>query len=135
MRPDRIIVGEVRDGSAADMLAAFDTGHDGSLSTGHANSTRDMLTRLEAMTLMARDIPLTAVRQQIASAVEIMIHLERLPDRSRKVMEIAEVKGMEDGEIRLNPLFVYDRLEGKLKRENRIIHKKKLERMGIYEDI
>ena len=135
MRPDRIIVGEVRDGSAADMLAAFDTGHDGSLSTGHANSTKDMLTRLEAMTLMARDIPLTAVRQQIASAVEIMVHLERLPDRSRKVVEIAEVKGMENGEIVLNPLFQFDRKEGKLMRKNRILHRKKLERAGIYDEV
>jgi len=135
MRPDRIIVGEVRDGSAADMLAAFDTGHDGSLSTGHANSTKDMLTRLEAMTLMARDIPLAAVRQQIASAVEIMVHLERLPDRSRKVVEIAEVKGMENGEIILNPLFSYDRKEGCLVRTGKILHRKKLERMGITDEV
>lgn len=131
MRPDRIIVGEVRDGSAADMLAAFDTGHDGSLSTGHANSTKDMLTRLESMTLMARDIPLVAVRQQIASAVELLVHLERLPDRSRRIVEIAEVDGMVDGEIKLNPLYVFDREKKILVHVGTIRHRKKLERMGL----
>lgn len=107
MRPDRIIVGEVRDAAAIDMLTAMNTGHDGSLSTGHANSTKDMLTRLESMVLMGIDIPLTAVRQQISSAVDIIIHLGRLRDRSRKVIEISEVLGMENGQIQVCKLYEF----------------------------
>lgn len=106
MRPDRIIVGEVRGPEALDMLQAMNTGHDGSLSTGHANSAADMLTRLETMVLMACEIPLSAIRAQIASAIDIMIHLERFRDGTRRVVEISEVAGMSDGNIRLSPLFI-----------------------------
>ncbi len=105
MRPDRIIVGEVRGKECLDMLQALNTGHSGSLSTGHGNSPRDMLTRLETMTLMAADLPLTAVRSQIASAIDILVHLGRLRDKSRKVLEIVEVGAYVDGEIQLNPLY------------------------------
>lgn len=105
MRPDRIIVGEVRGRECLDMLQALNTGHSGSLSTGHGNSTRDMLSRLETMVLMAADIPLAAVRGQIASAVDILVHLGRLRDKSRRVLEIAEVCGIEKGEIQLCPLY------------------------------
>ena len=109
MRPERIIVGEVRGAEALDMLQAMNTGHDGSLSTGHANSTKDMLSRLETMVLMgAEGLPLEAIRQQIASAVDIIIHLSRLRDHSRKTMEITEVVGLKDGEIELNPLYVFE---------------------------
>lgn len=108
MRPDRIIVGEVRGKECLDMLQALNTGHAGSLSTGHGNSPRDMLSRLETMTLMGADIPLAAVRSQIASAVDILVHLGRLRDRSRKVLEIVEVGDYMDGEIRLNPLFRFE---------------------------
>ena len=107
MRPDRIIVGEVRGGEAVDMLQALNTGHFG-LSTGHGNSARDMLSRLETMTLMAADIPLTAVRGQIASAIDILVHLGRLRDRSRRVLEITEVTGYAEGEIQLNPLYRFE---------------------------
>lgn len=105
MRPDRIVVGEIRDATAIDMLTAMNTGHDGSLSTGHANSPPDMLNRLETLVLMGMDIPLEAVRQQIASAIDIVVHLGRLRDRSRKVLEICEVGGVENGSIKLYPLF------------------------------
>ena len=109
MRPERIVVGEVRGGEALDMLQAMNTGHDGSLSTGHANSTEDMLSRLETMVLQgASGLPLEAIRQQIASAVDIIIHLSRLRDKSRKTMEICEVVGYEDGKIILNPLYVFE---------------------------
>ena len=109
MRPERIVVGEVRGGEALDMLQAMNTGHDGSLSTGHANSTQDMLSRLETMVLQgAAGLPLEAIRQQIASAVDIIIHLSRLRDKSRKTMEITEVVGYEDGKIILNPLYVFE---------------------------
>lgn len=109
MRPERIIVGEVRGPEALDMLQAMNTGHDGSLSTGHANSTRDMLSRLETMVLQgASGMPLQAIRMQIASALDIIIHLSRLRDHSRKTMEITEVLGVEDGIIQLNPLYVFE---------------------------
>lgn len=109
MRPERIVVGEVRGGEALDMLQAMNTGHDGSLSTGHANSTQDMLSRLETMVLQgAEGLPLEAIRQQIASAVDIIIHLSRLRDKSRKTMEITEVLGYENGKILLNPLYVFE---------------------------
>ena len=125
MRPERIIVGEVRGEEALDMLQAMNTGHDGSLSTGHANGTRDMLSRLETMVLQgASGLPLEAIRQQIGSAIDIIIHLSRLRDKSRKTMEITEVVGYENGEIKLNPLYVFeedenstiDKVSGKLKR-------------------
>lgn len=109
MRPERIIVGECRGGEALDMLQAMNTGHDGSLSTGHANSTEDMLSRLETMVLQgSAGLPLEAIRQQIASAVDIIIHLSRLRDKSRKTMEITEVVGYENGKIQLNPLYVFE---------------------------
>ncbi|WP_081848507.1 CpaF family protein [Clostridium sp. KNHs205] len=107
MRPSRIILGEVRDGAALDLLQAMNSGHDGSLSTGHANSTGDMLKRLETLVLMGADIPLMAVRQQVASAIDILIHLGRLRDKSRKVLEITEVRGIEEGEIKLNRLYSF----------------------------
>lgn len=109
MRPDRIIVGEVRGEEALDMLQAMNTGHDGSLSTGHANSTRDMLSRLETMVLQGNaGLPLMAIRQQIASALDVIIHLSRLRDKSRRTMEITEVLGCENGEIQLNSLFQFE---------------------------
>ena len=108
MRPDRIIVGEVRDEAAIDMLAAMNTGHDGSISTGHANSVRDMMLRLESMVLMGAELPIRAIRQQISAAVDIVVHLGRLRDRSRRVLEICEVIGMEEDEIRLNTLYSFE---------------------------
>ncbi|MDR0446820.1 MAG: CpaF family protein [Oscillospiraceae bacterium] len=109
MRPERIVVGEVRGGEALDMLQAMNTGHDGSLSTGHANSTHDMLSRLETMVLQgAAGLPLDAIRRQIASAVDVIIHLSRLRDHSRRTMEITEILGYEQGEIKLNPLYVFE---------------------------
>ena len=140
MRPERIIVGEVRGAEALDMLQAMNTGHDGSLSTGHANSTADMLSRLETMVLMgAEGLPLEAIRQQIASAVDIIIHLSSLRDHSRKTMEITEVVGLKDGEIELNPLYVFEeneestmeRVVGELKRtKNPLKNTFKLKLMG-----
>ena len=108
MRPDRIIVGEVRGAEAFDMLQVFNTGHEGSLSTAHANSASDMLMRLEMMVLMAKDLPLSAIRRQIASGIDLLIHLGRMRDGSRKVMEIIEIKGIIGEEIALNPLFVLE---------------------------
>lgn len=127
MRPERIIVGEVRGGEALDMLQAMNTGHDGSLSTGHANSTEDMLSRLETMVLQgAAGLPLEAIRQQIASAVDIIIHLSRLRDKSRKTMEITEVVGHENGKIILNPLYVFEEDENStLERVSGTLHRTK----------
>lgn len=110
MRPDRVIVGEVRDAAAIDMLAAMNTGHDGSLSTGHANSSGDMITRLESMVLMGMELPLEAVRRQIASAVDVIIHLGRLRDGSRKVLEIAEVTGMREGLVELHTIYEFEEM-------------------------
>lgn len=107
MRPDRIIVGEVRGEEAFDMMQCLNTGHDGSMSTGHANSSRDMLSRLENMVLMGVDIPLTAIKQQIASGIDIIIHLGRLRDRTRKVLEIAEVQGFTGDDIALRTLYEF----------------------------
>ena len=145
MRPERIIVGEVRGAETLDMLQAMNTGHDGSLSTGHANSTRDMLSRMETMVLMgAEGLPLEAIRQQISSAVDIIIHLSRLRDHSRKTMEISEVMGLKDGEIELNPLYVFeeseestmDKVVGELKRtKNPLKNTFKLRLMGYKGDI
>jgi pilus assembly protein CpaF len=145
MRPERIVVGEVRGGEALDMLQAMNTGHDGSLSTGHANSTKDMLSRLETMVLQgAAGLPLEAIRQQIASAIDIIIHLSRLRDKSRKTMEICEVSGYKDGEIILNPLYKFEetdkstiqKVDGVLKRtDNKLEHDFKLKLSGIYEEI
>ena len=108
MRPTRIIVGEVRSAEALDMLQALNTGHDGSLSTGHANSPKDMLSRLETMVLMGMDLPLPAIRRQIASGIDILVHLGRLRDKSRKVLEVTEVTGYQDGEILLQPIYIFE---------------------------
>lgn len=145
MRPERIVVGEVRGGEALDMLQAMNTGHDGSLSTGHANSTHDMLSRLETMVLQgAPGLPLEAIRQQIASAVDIIVHLSRLRDKSRKTMEITEVLGYENGEIILNPLYVFEedenstleKVSGSLNRtKNEMKNVFKLRLSGIKQDI
>lgn len=105
MRPERIIVGECRGAEALDVLQAMNTGHDGSLSTGHANSCRDMLSRLETMVLMGMDLPLAAIRSQVASGIDILIHLGRLRDKSRRVLSITEVTGVFEGEIALNEIF------------------------------
>lgn len=135
MRPNRIIVGEVRDDAAVDMLQAMNTGHDGSLSTGHANSPEDMLKRLEVLVLMGMDIPLPAIRRQIASALEIIVHLGRLRDGSRRVLEITEVAGLSGEEYQMNPLFVFEeegmdetgKIRGSLKRtENTFLQQEKL---------
>lgn len=135
MRPDRIIVGEVRGAETIDMLQAMNTGHDGSLSTGHGNSTSDMLDRLETMVLLGSDIPLMAARRQIASAIDIMVHLGRLRDGRRCVLEIAEILGCRDGEIEKNPLFIYQEDEdgesGGLKRTGAVfVQQMKLKRAG-----
>ena len=134
MRPDRIIVGEVRGAETIDMLQAMNTGHDGSLSTGHGNSIPDMLDRLETMVLLGTDIPLTAVRRQIASAIDVMVHLGRLRDGRRCVLEISEILGCRDGEIEKNPLFVFQEEEGEpgsLKRTGAIfVQQTKLKRAG-----
>ncbi len=145
MRPERIIVGECRGGEALDMLQAMNTGHDGSLSTGHANSTVDMISRLETMVLQGSvALPLEAIRQQIASAVDIIIHLARLRDKSRKTVEITEVVGYENGRTVLNPLYVFeeddastlDRVSGALKRtDNPLVNDFKLRLAGIREKI
>ena len=105
MRPERIVVGEVRGAEALDMLQAMNTGHDGSLSTGHSNSTKDMLSRLETMVISGNNIPIDAVRQQIASAIDIIIQLSRLRDKSRRTLEITEVVDYKDGVFLLNPLY------------------------------
>ncbi|MCR4909079.1 MAG: CpaF family protein [Lachnospiraceae bacterium] len=129
MRPDRIIVGEIRDGAAIDFLQAANTGHDGSLSTGHANSASDMLSRMETMVLMGIELPLPAIRRQIASAVDLIVHLGRLRDKSRKVLEITEVTGYRNQEIELSPIFCFD---GKrLKKVGELKDTKKLERSGF----
>lgn len=145
MRPDRIIVGEVRGEEALDMLQAMNTGHNGSLSTGHANSAIDILYRLETMVLMGIDMPLLAIRQQIASAIDIIVHIGRQPDGSRKVLEVAEVVGIPEGEIKLHDLYRYQIPEKELeatdkkekeiwKRLERIIHDEKLKQSGYLED-
>jgi pilus assembly protein CpaF len=141
MRPERIVVGEVRGGEALDMLQAMNTGHDGSLSTGHANSARDMLSRLETMVLQgASGLPLEAIRQQINSAVDILVHLSRMRDGSRKVVEITEVAGYKNGEVALNPLYVFEedgfstpgRVSGSLMRtKNTLINARKFKLAGI----
>ena len=139
MRPDRIIVGEVRGSEAIDMLQALNTGHDGSLSTGHANSATDMLMRLETMVLMGMELPLSAVRRQIASGVDIIVQLGRLRDKSRKVLEIVEITGYEDGEIVTRPLYQYQEtgtdeaghVMGQLQMCNPLMHTDKLLAAGL----
>lgn len=139
MRPDRIIVGEVRGAEAVDMLQCLNTGHDGSMSTGHANSGKDMLSRLENMVLMGMEIPLAAIRQQIASGVDIIVHLGRLRDRSRRVLEITEVAGCEGNKIRLNELFAFEEtgedgdgnIVGGLQRKGELLGGDKLKAAGL----
>lgn len=139
MRPDRIVVGEVRGTETLDMLQAMNTGHDGSMSTGHANSPKDMLARLETMVLTGIEMPISAIRAQIASGIDIIIHLGRLRDKSRKVLEIDEVKEYCSGEIVLNKLYEYreygeenGKVCGELVRtENKLIHIEKLNKSGI----
>ena len=140
MRPDRIVVGEVRDAAAIDMLQALNTGHDGSMSTGHANSPIDMLHRLETLVLLGADIPLLAVRKQIASAIDIIVHLGRLRDRSRRVLEIVEILDCEDSEIEINKLYVFREesqdeegniIGGLYKTTNELIQIHKLSKAGI----
>lgn len=133
MRPDRIIVGEVRSAEAIDMLQALNTGHDGSLSTGHANSPRDMLSRIETMVLMGMELPLPAIRRQIASGIDVIVHLGRLRDKSRKLLEISEVFGYEDGEILLRQIYIYEetgeidgKIQGNWKKVQGISHTGKL---------
>ena len=138
MRPDRIVVGEVRGGEALDMLQCLNTGHDGSMSTGHANSSKDMLSRLENMVLMAAELPLAAIRQQIASGLDIIVHLGRLRDKSRKVLDISEVCGYENGEILIRGLYSFKedgcengRVIGSLKKTGELSQRDKLERAGL----
>ena len=107
MRPDRIIIGEVRGGEALEMLQAMNTGHDGSISTGHGNSIKDMLSRLETMVLTGTEMPMQAIKQQIASAIDIVIHLGRLRDQSRRVLAISEIVGLKNHEYITNPLFTF----------------------------
>ena len=130
MRPDRIVVGEVRGGEAVDMLQALNTGHEGSLSTAHANSAEDMLSRLETMTLMGVDLPLEAIRRQIASGVDILIHLGRMRDKSRKVLEITEVCGFEDHEIKTRTLYRWQEGKG-LVQTAALLNREKLVRAGV----
>ena len=140
MRPTRIIVGEVRGSEAMDMVcSAMNCGHDGSMSTVHANSAHDTLLRLETMILMAAQIPIAAIRAQISSGVDIIVHLGRLRDKSRRVLEIMEVTGMEQGEIRLNPLFQFvetgqkedEKVKGELKKTGEVVHVGKLQAAGL----
>lgn len=139
MRPDRIIVGEVRGAEAADMVTCLNTGHEGSLSTGHSNSALDMLGRLETMMLMGCSIPLEAIRRQIASGIDILVHLGRMRDGTRKVLEILEVLGYENGEFLLNPLFAFEEegedeqgyVLGKLNKKGDLVHEKKLLAAGL----
>ncbi|MDO5518921.1 MAG: CpaF family protein [bacterium] len=139
MRPDRIIVGEVRDAAAIDMLTALNTGHDGSLSTGHANSPSDMLSRLETMVLLGTEIPLLAVRKQISSAIDLIIHLGRLRDKSRKVLEIVEVLGVVNNEIQTKQLYKFietgvddsGKIVGVLKQQGELENTEKLARAGL----
>lgn len=142
MRPDRIIVGEVRGAETVDMIQAFCTGADGSMSTGHGNSTKDMLYRLETMVMMGMDIPSMAVRRQLASGIDLMIHLGRLRDRRRVILEISEVVGCSDGEITVNPLYRFQTMEntkeskvlGAWEKVGELQHKEKLLMAGMLDD-
>lgn len=139
LRGNRIIVGEVRGAEAVDMMQCLNTGHDGSMSTGHANSAPDMLSRLENMILMGMDIPLAAIRKQIVSGIDIIVHLGRLRDRSRKVLEVSEVLDCEGDCIRLNPLYQFEETEeskegrvmGSLVRKGGLMHDHKLKAAGL----
>ena len=139
MRPDRIIVGEVRGAEAFDMLQCMNTGHDGSMSTGHANSARDMLSRLENMVLMGIELPLPAIRQQIASGIDILVHLGRLRDHSRRVLSIEEVVGFRENEIQMNSLYQFEEMGtdekgmviGSLVEKGELVRKTKLQAAGL----
>ena len=133
MRPDRIIVGEVRGGEIVDMIGARQTGHDGSLSTGHGNSPAGMLRRMEAMFLSAVEYPVDSIRAQIAEAVDIIVHMDRLQDRSRRVMEIVEVISCETGQIGINPLFYFSAGEGLRPSENQLRDQGRLQRYRMYQ--
>ena len=140
-RRDRLIIGEVRGSEAIDMLQALNTGHDGSLSTGHANSSKDMLTRLETMVLMGMELPLAAVRRQIASGVDIIVHLSRLRDKSRRVLEIVEVIGFEGDEIITAPIYQFQEFEeekgrstGDVVKVGKITHLLELQTSGLILD-
>ena len=140
MRPNRIIVGEVRGAEAIDMLQALNTGHDGSLSTGHANSPKDMLSRLESMVLMGMDLPLGAVQRQIASGIDIIVHLGRLRDKSRKVLEVSEILDYQDGEILVSPLYRFEetgekdgKIQGTWRKMDDLVHTQKLLAAGYKE--
>lgn len=142
MRPDRIIVGEVRGAETVDMIQAFNTGHQGSMSTGHGNSTLDMLYRLETMVLMGMEIPAMAVRRQLASGIDLMIHLGRLRDKRRVLLDISEIDGCKDGEIVMNPLYRFEeremngfgKVEGTWEKVGELHHKEKLQRAGFTND-
>ena len=140
MRPDRIIVGEVRGEEALDMIQSMNTGHDGSLSTGHANSPKDMLSRLESMVLMGMDLPLGAVQRQIASGIDIIVHLGRLRDKSRKVLEVSEILDYQDGEILVSPLYRFEetgekdgKIQGTWRKMDDLVHTQKLLAAGYKE--
>lgn len=138
MRPNRLIVGECRGAEALDVLQAMNTGHDGSLSTGHANSCQDMLSRLETMVLMGMELPLTAIRSQIASGIDVLVHLGRMRDGSRKILAITELAEYKDGEIRLNDIYRFEEsgkgrhcVEGSLRHVGTLEHTEKLKRAGV----
>ena len=138
MRPDRIIVGEVRGAEAIDMLQALNTGHDGSLSTGHANSAADMIARLETMVLMGMELPLAAIRRQIAGGVDLIVHLGRLRDKSRRVLSVSEVVGYEQGEVLLSVIYEFQetgerngKVQGIGKKTGSLVHTEKLQQAGI----
>ena len=126
LRADRLIIGEVRGKEALDLLQSLNTGHDGGFSSGHANSVKDMLARLETMVLMGVQLPLEAIRRQIASGIEILVHLGRGEDGSRRVEEIAEITGMEEDEIKTVSLFRREYGRG-LQKTGELVHREKLE--------
>lgn len=130
MAPNRIVVGEIRGEEAIDLLQAWNTGHDGSMGTAHANSTYDMISRVETMVLMGMQLPLEAIRRQIASGIDLMVHLGRQRDKSRRVLEITEVLGYEDGEVKLGPLFEWKMDEEKLVKQGDLVHREKLRKAG-----
>lgn len=134
MAPDRIIVGEIRGAEALDLLQAWNTGHDGSLGTAHANSPRDMISRVETMALMGLPMPLEAIRRQIASGIDLLVHLGRLPDRSRKVLEISEILGYENGEVKIQSLFRWNYHANVLERANELYHRSKMWYRGISDE-
>ena len=142
MRPDRLIIGEVRGAETVDMIQAFNTGHQGSLSTGHGNSTKDMLYRLETMVLMGMEIPAVAVRRQLASGIDLMIHLGRLRDKRRVLLEISEITGCENNEIVMNPIFLFEETEvdntgkvlGTWKKVGELKHRETLTMAGFLDD-